>query len=120
MAGALMVMMGAAPASAQVILEPGLAVSEGGVVVVPSTVCNTLAGTPGFEWRAGFMNNPFPPARAAPLPSNPFPPTLADGEVCWRELPGWDAASAELAAGSMNSPFPPALVSAPRNPFPPT
>jgi len=74
MAGALMVMMGAAPASAQVIIEPGLAITAGGVVIESSVACNTLAGTAGFEWRAGSMNNPFPPGLIS-APKNPFPPT---------------------------------------------
>ena len=52
MAGALMVMVGAAPASAQIIIEPGLAVTEGSVVVESSMACNTLGGTAGFEGRA--------------------------------------------------------------------
>jgi hypothetical protein len=73
MAGALMVMVGAAPASAQIIIEPGLAVTEGSVVVESSMACNTLGGTAGFEGRAGSMNNPFPPALSSP--NNPFPPT---------------------------------------------
>jgi hypothetical protein len=141
MGGALMVIMGAAPASAQVIIEPGLAITEGGVLIENATACNALAGTAGSEWRVHtspanlvsaprnpwpptwaipLPHNPFPPTLSPPLPNNPFPPTRADGEVCWLELPGWDAASAELAAGSMNNPFAPALVSVPNNPFPPT
>ena len=35
MASALMVMVGAAPASAQIIIEPSLAVSEGGWLLCP-------------------------------------------------------------------------------------
>lgn len=100
-------MVWAVPASAEII-EPGLTVSEGGVVVESSVACNTLAGTAGFE------------GQARSIPNNPFPPTRADGEVCWLELPGWDAGAAELAAGSMNNPFPPGASPAPGNPFPPT
>jgi hypothetical protein len=119
-ASALMVMMWAVPASAEIIIEPGLTVSEGGVVVEHSTVCNALAGTAGFGGRVALSppNNPFPPTLSSP--NNPFPPTLVDGEVCWLELPGWDAAAAVLAAGSTSDPFPPGLISAPKNPFPPT
>ena|SRR5215216_3629246 len=115
MASALMVMIGAAPASAQVIIEPGLVVSKGGVVAVPSKVCNTLAGIVVVS-----PNNPFPPTSAAPLPSNPFPPTRDDGEVCWLELPGWDAAAAQLAAASSSTVFPTGAIPLPNNPFPPT
>jgi hypothetical protein len=115
MAGALMVMVGAAPASAQVIIEAGLAVTEGRVVVESPMACNTLGGTAGFEWRAGALNNPFPPGvvsssnpLAAGALNTPFPPALAGGEVCWLELPGWDAAALQLAAASPpNNPFPP-------------
>jgi hypothetical protein len=81
MVGALMVMVKAAPASAPII-EPGLAVSEEGVVVEPSTACNTLAlviSSPSnlFPPTVGSPNNPFP-LLSPPLPNNPFPPNLSE------------------------------------------
>jgi hypothetical protein len=107
-ASALIVMVWAVPASAEII-EPGLTVSEGGVVIESSVACNTLAGTAGFEGQV----------RASP-PNNPFPPTVSGGEVCWLELPGWNVAAAHLASASSSTASPTEAKPAPGNPFPPT